>query len=376
MLRLRPSPPMDNGRIKCVQFLRFLAATLVVLYHTDLKLFRLSDGAHVNSAAFGAAGTDLLFVISGFIIVFISHGKIVGTGEFVLKRIARIVPLYWLLTLLMLVAFLASPTLFNTTAFDPAHFFASLALVPYPHPVLGVQQPFLVPGWALNYFMFFYLLFGLFLFLPTTQRIATVGLILGALALLRFLFLGADPALDFYGAPIVLDFVLGMLVAWAYLRYSSVSVATIALVLAASIMTFAAGLVHGVSGGYERLTYWGLSDTGLLFACLFIEKGWGWRNWGLSPLGEASFATYLSHAFTLALVAKAVQFTELFPVLGLVGTQSLLVVSALVVGLLINSLVERPLHSFVLRNGDRLLNRTRRIVQTASTGLKSRERGS
>ena len=56
------------------------------------------------------------------------------------------------------------------------------------------------------------------------------------------------------------------------------------------------------------------------------------------------------------MVAKAVQLTGLFPLLGTAGTQLLLVTSALIVGVLTNILLERPLHSFVLRYGGRLLD--------------------
>ena len=306
LVRTSVPVPTTNRRIECIRFLRCVAATLVVIYHTDLQLWRLSDGTHVQSAAFGAAGTDLLFVISGFTMVYISHGKNPRFGEFIFRRIARIAPLYWLLTLCMLATFVASPSLFNNTKFDIEHFAASLAFVPSMHPVLGIQRPFLVPGWALNVIAFFYLLFGLFLFLPSKRRIVAVGLILCTLVVLRWQFFGANPLLDFYGAPVVLDFVLGMLVAWIYLERRSVPIATLAVILAASAAVFAAGVLAGIGGGEQRVLYWGLADTGILFSALFIEKEWGWWNPSVfAQLGDASFATYLSNLFTLALVCQS-----------------------------------------------------------------------
>jgi exopolysaccharide production protein ExoZ len=339
----------DARRIECIQFLRFAAAVLVVLYHTDLQIFRLSAGAHVHLAGFGATGTDMLFVISGFVMVYISHGKAIGFGEFVFRRIARIAPLYWLLTLLMLAGFLLVPSFFNTTAFDPAHFLASLAFIPHKHPVLGAQQPFLVPGWALNYFIFFYVLFGLALFLPNQRRVAAASVVLCLLAGLRLLF-PKNPLLNFYGAPIILDFVFGMLIASAYLTEVRIGKATIALVLAGSAAVFTAGVLRGVTGGHERLFYWGLSDAAVLFAFVFIEKGWGWWNPGLvAQLGESSFSIYLSNLFALAIIAAGIKNAGLFDVLGLVGTQIVFVVGALAVGVLTSVLIERPLHALILR---------------------------
>ena len=123
--------------------------------------------------------------------------------------------------------------------------------------------------------------------------------------------------------------------------------AIIALVLAASAALFAIGVAREISGGDERFLYWGLTDGGLLFSFVFIEKEWGW--WTpplLRQLGEASFAIYLSNQFTLAIATKALQATGLGPVLGLAGSQVLLVVSALAAGLLVNVVAERPMQAF------------------------------
>ena len=83
------------------------------------------------------------------------------------RRFIRIAPLYWLVSGLITVAALAVPTLLSSTVFSLPHVLASFVFVPYPHPVLHDPYPILVPGWSLNYEAFFYLLFGLSLFLPT-----------------------------------------------------------------------------------------------------------------------------------------------------------------------------------------------------------------
>ncbi len=365
MLQVAIPALTKSNRIECVQSLRCLAATGVVLYHTDLQLLRLSDEALTQSARFGAAGTDLLFVISGFILVYICDGKPPAFGEFLFRRFARVAPLYWFMTLCMLAAFLALPGLFYSTRFDAHHFLASLAFLPYPHPVTGLQRPFLVPGWALNYIAFFYLLFGLLLILPSSRRIIAIGLILCSLVALRWLFDRASPLLDFYGAPIILDFVLGMLVAWTYITRRSVQPVTIVVGFAVSAAMFAAGVLHGTASGDDRVIFWGVSGAALLFATLFIDKQRGWRTPRVvTLLGNASFSTYLSNLFSLALVTRAIQRVGLFPILGLSGTRFVLVITALIVGALVYLFVELPLHSFVLLNGRVMLDLARRFIRT------------
>ena len=78
----------------------------------------------------------------------------------------------------------------------------------------------------------------------------------------------------------------------------------------------------------------------------------------LTQLGDASFAIYLSNLFTLAIVAKALQTTGLFPLLGLAASQILLVASALAAGGAIHVLVERPLNALALRNGAAVVRMT------------------
>jgi exopolysaccharide production protein ExoZ len=340
--------PAGSARFASIQFCRCFAATLVVLYHTDLQIMRLADGRHLQ-LGFGAAGTDMLFVISGFVLVLTTHGKSVHIGSYIFKRFARIAPLYWAFTLAMLAVFLIAPALFYSTAFDARHFLASMLFIPYAHPVIGKLQPFLVPGWALNQIAFFYVLFGLGLLLPSRYRVPAVTLVLVALCMRRWFLGGSDTMLDFYGMPVVLDFALGMLVCRLYLSQDLVSGSVIGAVLAVSAAIFAAGVLRGTSSGDDRIFYWGIADAGVLFSLLSIERTWGWWNPGLiTRLGDASFSIYLSNLFTLAICTKVIRTVGMFPTLGVLGTKALLAGCALAVGLLIGLLVERPLNGLLL----------------------------
>src|SRR6185503_10623153 len=77
----------------------------------------------------------------------------------------RVVPLYWILTLLMAAAVLLAPQMFKQTVFDLSHFLKSLAFVPAFNPSRPNEvTPLLTPGWTLNYEIFFYLAFGFVFF--------------------------------------------------------------------------------------------------------------------------------------------------------------------------------------------------------------------
>src|SRR5690242_21176376 len=72
-----------------IHFLRFIAATGVVVHHSELL-------ARWNIVV-GSAGVDLFFVISG-VVIGLSTPPEMSIREFLVRRFIRIFPLYWLAT--------------------------------------------------------------------------------------------------------------------------------------------------------------------------------------------------------------------------------------------------------------------------------------
>jgi exopolysaccharide production protein ExoZ len=335
--------------IESIQWLRFVAATLVILYHIEVELFRLVDG-HQNHFGFGASGVDLFFVISGFIMVYITQYRAEGFLSFILRRLVRIVPLYWLLTLALLALTWVSPALIHSTKLDCAHVVSSFLLLPYPHPVLEVQRPLLVPGWTLNYEMFFYMLFGSLLFLPLVQRIVAVGSVLTTFVALRFFLGNESRLLDFYGFPIVLEFIAGMAIAWVYFSCDRLPRSLIVGAAIFGFVVFAVGIRAGVSEHGSRVIWWGLGAASIVLAALFTEKSYGWPNVRvLRHLGDASYSIYLSHLFVISAVGLLIKQLSLFSLLGAMGTRVVMVISALAAGSAIYSRLEQPMHKTLLR---------------------------
>src|SRR5690348_841715 len=91
-----------DGTVVPIQILRAVAAIAVVVSHAAQNLDRFAIAP--NTSHFfvsGAAGVDLFFVISGFVMVYASEplfGSASGAVTFLYHRIVRIVPLYWLAT--------------------------------------------------------------------------------------------------------------------------------------------------------------------------------------------------------------------------------------------------------------------------------------
>ena len=110
-----------------VQFLRAIAALFVVISHISLK------GLQYNINSFqwfhiGGSGVDLFFIISGFIMCYTTHNRNISFTKFIFARCKRILPLYWLVTLLALVVYIVAPSLVNSSGGEKS-IFASFTLI-------------------------------------------------------------------------------------------------------------------------------------------------------------------------------------------------------------------------------------------------------
>src|SRR5207248_11683851 len=87
-----------------IQFLRAVSAVAVVVGHID-EIYQLEW-------RLGVADVDLFFVISGFIMWLVMRKSEATPTKFVKKRLLRIVPVYWLVTLFLALSASFLPNLF------------------------------------------------------------------------------------------------------------------------------------------------------------------------------------------------------------------------------------------------------------------------
>lgn len=306
-------------KLRSVQTLRAIAALLVLFYH-------LSDGGFIA----GGSGVDIFFLISGFIM------GTVGTREtprvFLTRRLIRIAPLYWLMTLAMCLASLIG--LLANFSFDLYRLTLSFLFVPYADAD-GHIWPLFVPGWTLNLEMLFYAVFAVALLTP--RPLAVASLLLCILVALGLHDWQAAPMIQ-WTTPMLLEFVLGLGVA----RFRHILRPGAALPLfVLSILLLAASAFVTVDPTPYRVVIWGLPACALLASCLSLEEAGRWPRRWLAPLerlGDASYSLYLTHGIVLAAIFK-------FLPMGILTT--LVAVSlALVVAQLSYMLLERPINRF------------------------------
>ena len=163
-------------RILSIQYIRALAALMVVIFHLILQLDKMNfRGPH---SEWLSSGVDLFFVVSGFIMWWTTDNRDMTPTQFLQRRIMKSFLIYWAISSFYVFILLVSPGLMQSGALDFRHVVASFFFLPYPHPVSDQIWPLVPPGWTLNYEMFFYVIFAISLCLPQGPRLASLCAIL------------------------------------------------------------------------------------------------------------------------------------------------------------------------------------------------------
>jgi exopolysaccharide production protein ExoZ len=298
--------PPRRGResLSLIQILRALAALGVALDHLTFELarqFKWQAAPFPFSA--GSAGVDVFFVISGFVIVYVSEplfGKPWAPGYFLARRLARIVPLYWSTTAIVLLDDLMRHADLAAANLSLASVAASFYFFPYPRPG-GQLAPIFSIGWTLNYELFFYSLFSVAILAARGKAVLAVVILFAALVTIGRLA-PLPTALAFWSDPIILEFAFGMLLAIAFRAGwrcpTWLSCGLIAAGIGAYLLT-----LQGDAIGLPRVVNWGLPAFCILAGVLFIGGPTGNHRIAnaFCLLGNASYALYLVHPFVFVL---------------------------------------------------------------------------
>lgn len=323
------------AQFRSIQYLRGLAALLVVFFHASPREVGLA----------GEAGVDVFFVISGFVMWIATAGRTISSATFLYQRIVRVVPLYWLFTLVLAAAAFVAPQAFPRLVLTGERLLQSLAFIPHVEPHTGLILPLLVQGWTLNYEMFFYVLMALALFLPRAWRFAAVVGVIVALALTGTVAGRPGPLASVYLDPLLIEFAIGLAIGALATHGRLPGPRTgFALATAGAAVLFST-FVWAESAEHYRLLAWGLAGGALVAGVVAVEQGHGMPDWKLASLiGDSSYSLYLTHTFVISVVYKIIDKVFADPSLkSSLPTVLIVIVSSSVVGIVVYRAIEQPL---------------------------------
>lgn len=315
-----------------LQVLRGLAAIGVVFYHTD---YRLAGDYHTDFF-----GVSTFFVISGFIMCFISRAD---ARDFLRNRLTRIVPMYWLCTAAYLLLTCKIPVEIISAPM-PLNILRSVFFLPSDdHPVLWV-------GWTLNLEMLFYVLFALSLVISVRLAPFIVA------AILVTIFSMADQfpdvfLLQYYAQTYVRFFVVGVAAYYVYAYFPPLprtlaacgGIAVIAFCYGSQFVepwwtnTFIPPLLYAMPGAI------------VICALLMERAGVFTRSGVLLLLGDASYAIYLTHTILFKVLQSQARHWSIGNAQDSLMMMTIYVVAAIAVGVAVHVWIEKPVLRYVRR---------------------------
>ncbi len=314
----------NKHQLISIQYLRAIAALMVVLHHT------------INSKSYSAfaSGVDIFFVISGFIMYVAARNE--NYVDFLGRRVIRVAPLYWIATF----SLFAIETKFHIWLVELDnlnHIVQSLLFIPHYSPNRPDQiWPYLVPGWTLNYEMLFYFIFFIGLLFKRPLLVSTIAIC--SLFSIGVFLNPEAAALKAYTRPFVLEFLCGAWIAWAYTKGVLNRFFPLVIIFGFVIL-FSLPLIDA---GQFTLAIQILSCSMIVTGALLLGNRIRYFKL-LHLLGDASYSIYLTHTFISLSVSR--QIWQQVPIEGwiqLVVRIMLALVVSSIVGVIVHSYIEKP----------------------------------
>jgi exopolysaccharide production protein ExoZ len=298
-------------RLNSIQYARAVAAVAVTTWHS---IYWVSTGYHFLYR--GQAGVDLFFVVSGFVMGHIGLG-VRSPTKFLFRRALRIIPLYWVATVIAAVEL-------NPTFSD---FLMSLAF--WPH----ARFPVLIQGWTLEYEIFFYIIFSLSLICPRHFIVVVTGLLT---SLFFFGVITCPTSLPgkVYTNPLLFEFLAGVWLSVGWRRKCLPGGLWALFLLGAGLIA----ILIQPQAGAERTLRWGGPAVIIISGLLGLEASSALPRWRtLRLIGDSSYSIYLFHTPILSIIAPVV-----------IGLRSpaavtVAVASCIAGGVLVHKMLEDPL---------------------------------
>ena len=300
------------GRIHSLQVLRFVAAAMVVHAHGVSLAWALGLGTgtlgHGRLEGVGVAGVDIFFVLSGVVICRLAFlgPRRPSPAAFLRRRIERLVPLYWLVTLAGgLTIVMAQPARYWREVLTSLTFWPAWD---------RLASPVFTIGWTLCFEALFYV--GAALVLRSWRW---AGVLAVAYAVSWWLRVTTGLAVfRFLGNPLILEFLFGVAVAlvWRERRAPKLGLALVAFGVGALVAVpywrelYAYERSFDGSLAAQRVLLFGVPAALIVCGALHLEpRGAPSRVVrGLALLGDASYALYLTHWLLAQALVAATPF--------------------------------------------------------------------
>jgi peptidoglycan/LPS O-acetylase OafA/YrhL len=341
---------IPGNKYETIQVLRFIAALMVMILHSTFYTSeRLDSNTIVYNAGFN--GVKLFFIISGFVMIMSSENLNENSRGWIIfgvKRIIRIVPIYWIITSYKIIVLIFASFLIYHARLDIGFILKSYFFIPAINKD-GMFHPFYGVGWTLNFEMFFYLLFTISLALKI-RPILFLSIILIFLSVISIFKTSNWPDVSFYANPIILNFLYGMIGAKLILYGIKLPQRlAIPLILISLFIIFCP-----ITGIFTSLSFLLYNEIVISIATFLVVYGAasidGYWNKKIPSififLGAASYSLYLIHP---SVAPSAPTLIKLFHSKMIFLSVTLGVIGSILVAVVFYRFCEKPLTKFLTK---------------------------
>lgn len=326
-----------EGQIECISILRVVGALGIALYHI---------GTFNDHIATLQAGVSLFFCISAFLMMYTTQKG--ASSHYILKRLIRIVPLYWIMTVFTFAAMQVIPSI--STGGTP-EFIKSLFFIPYVRHALksaDVVRPMVSPAWTLFYDVYFTFIFGLCMRISHKFRGILAAVACTMLLMIQYRFSPEHPFLFVLAQPWWISFVVGIGVFYALRSVWNKNVTTRRQILLGVLAAIALVLMFLSDLNIYRNAV--LSGVALFSLVLAFKKQAMPK--AINHLGKISFSFYMIHYYVILIVGKVIDL-KVFSVKSMFAI-AIIMLSSVVLASISNYLIEDKFSNFLKKKLSRV----------------------
>lgn len=331
----------SQHKLDGISIIRTFAAVAIMLYHIGFGHYYLTQ---INFAS----GVHLFFCISAFLIMYTTERK--KASEFLKKRLIRIIPLYFILTIF---TFAASKLVagFGQDNIGLPELIKSLLFIPYSRSGLKSDfavRPIVGPAWTLYFDIWFAFIFFVSMKIKHKDR----GLIAAALCIASYI-LGhmlpdSIPPAVLLQTGYMLSFVAGILVYYIWnfvLSHKSTSFSFLWGILAGILMIY---FYFAPEKLFLKII---LSSAILLLALISTHQKPVPKIF--TYFSQISFSFYLLHYYVILITGKVIDYSTL-NIKTILGTLGVFVLT-LFVSLCSYIVIEKNIFTFFKTHNDKTL---------------------
>lgn len=298
-----------QGKIDSIQMLRVVASVGITLFHIP---------CFYKTGLYLEFGVHLFFIISAFLMMYTTQHA--PKKYFVGKRLLRIVPLYWILTIATFAVMKVLPGLMDSEG-DTKSLVCSLLFIPYSRDGIrgvGVIRPLVGPAWTLNYEVLCTVIFAIAMKVSHKYRGVITGCVLATLLACGLLFEIDSVPLFFWTRDYWVDFIAGIAVYYILKKLYPIFFSRNIRYVLTGIAIVAMGIMCW--GGFFEPRWLIFAILGSLAVIFFLL---GMRDVCIPTVlikaGNINFSFYLIHYYVIILVGKFFEL-NVFSVNAMIGT--------------------------------------------------------